>query len=299
MRRERACLDQLPATTSKLLGLRAGLGGPPASRAEAASRLGISRSTAARLEHRGLRALHSACGGSSTGGGASSSTGTAPARLLSLAMGAPALQPAAYLHASSGAATLRPAADLGHPRGSQEVKGVTSSSPPPSAAGPVAAAATSSAIGQDGAGNPSLPIILAACLAALAALMLVGLRRRAVVSRRGAMVASAVAAPAPAREIPAARATPTAATPIPPAAALITEGHEPASPAPAAAAEAPRATSGWVGPSADRPTGKALPTAKAPPAASTRARIARSASVVASGLASLAVRELVRRRRRH
>jgi hypothetical protein len=216
---------------------------------------------------------------------------------VSLATGAPALQPAVYLPASA-AATLRPAADLGHPRGRQQVKGVTASSPPESAAGPVAALATSSAIGQDGAGTATLPILLAACLAALAALLLVGLRRRAVATQRGAVVASAVAGPAPAREIPAARATPTAATTVPPVPAPGAETADPAPPAAEASEPAPPPSSGWAGPSADHPAPTAPPTAEAQPAASARARVTRSASVVASGLVSLAVRELVRRRRR-
>jgi hypothetical protein len=119
--------------TSELLGLRAGLDGPAVSRGQAAAQLGISRRSAARLEHRGLRALHSACAG--TSGGSGSSSGGASTRLVSLATGAPALQPAVYLQ-SSDAPALRPAADLGHPRGKQDVKGATASSDPPSPAAP-------------------------------------------------------------------------------------------------------------------------------------------------------------------
>jgi hypothetical protein len=282
-------------TTSALLGLRAGLDGPPASRSNAASQLGISRRQAARIERRGLRALRTACGGG--GGGRGSSSGGAPARVVSLAAAAPALQPAVYLPAST-APVLRPASDLEHPRGSGAVKGVTASSPPPSPSdtGLVPATATSAGLGEDAAGGSALPIVLAACLAALAALMLVGLRRRAVAMQRGAMVSAAVAAPRP----PDAR-TPRTATSATP------HGAAPA-PMPPAAAEAPEAerhgstpaaasTSGWAGPSADRPAAAASSTRPTSPAAA-HPRVTRSASVVASGLLSFAVRELVRRRRR-
>jgi hypothetical protein len=200
VRRERACLDQLSMTTSELLGLRAGLSGPPLSRSEVASQLGLSGRRAARIERSGLRALHAACGGS-TGSGGNASSRAVPARLVSLATGAPALQPAVYLPASS-APDLRPTGDLAHPpAGQQGVEGATASSPPPSAAGPVQATATSAALGKDAAGNSVLPLVLAFCLAALAALFLVGLRRRAVANQRGgATITPAVAALPPGRE---------------------------------------------------------------------------------------------------
>jgi hypothetical protein len=277
-------------TTSALLGLRAGLDGPPASRSNAASQLGISRRQAARIERRGLRALRTACGGG--GGGGGSSSGGAPARVVSLAAAAPALQPAVYLPAST-APELRPASDLEHPRGSGAVKGVTASSPPPSPSdtGLVPATATSAGLGEDAAGGSALPIVLAACLAALAALMLVGLRRRAVAMQRGAMVSAAVAAPRPPDARTPRTATSAAPAPMPPAAAEAPEAERHGS-TPAAAS-----TSGWAGPSADRPAAAASSTRPTSPAAA-HPRVTRSASVVASGLLSFAVRELVRRRRR-
>jgi hypothetical protein len=330
VRRERACLDQLPMTTSELLGLRAGLSGPAMSRSEAASQLGISRRHAALLERRGLRALRAACGGA--GGGRGSSGGAAPARLVSLTTSAPALQPAIYLPAS-GAPELRPAGDLEHQRGSGAVKGVTASSPPPSPSpsdtGLVPAAATSAGLGEDAAGGSALPIVLAACLAAFAALMLVGLRRRAVANQRGA----AVSAGAPSRyrgASPAARsrsAAPIATAGTAPAAGSAAQsasargavsaptsgsaaqsasarGAAPAPTPPAAVpaleadergrADAP--ATGWAGPSADRGA-DASPTGR-PSAETGHPRVTRSASVVASGLVSFAVRELVRRRRK-
>jgi hypothetical protein len=270
VRRERGCLGFLPTTTRELLGLRAGLNGAPRTRSEAAMELGISRQSAARLERSGLRALHLGCGGSSPGSGSGGSTGAASARLASLAQGAPALQPASYLPASS-APSLRPAVDLKRPRGSQGVDSATASSPPPSSGnGPVSAAATSSPLGEDGSGGPGLPIVMAASLAALAALMLVALRRRAVAQQRGSTMSAAVAAP-----VATPRRVPDPA-PVPPT-------HE---------------STGWVGPSAD-PSPTPAPSAPKPEApGSDASRLARSATVVASSVVSFAVRELIRRRGR-
>jgi hypothetical protein len=299
VRSERACLGSLPPTTRELLGLRAGLGGSPLTRSEAATQLGISRSTATRLERSGLVALHSACGGPSSAGGNSGANGAASARLIGLAQGAPALQPAVYLPAST-APSLRPAADLHHPRGKQQVEGATASSPPPSSSsGPVSAAATSSPLGQGGGGS-SLPIVMAACLAALAALMLVALRRRAVVQQRGSAMTAAVATPvrtpsAP-RNGPAPVVEPAAPAPSPP------QDRATAPARPTVAAPAPTYTppheTGWPGPSADRASSPAAPPAPAEPEqhGSDASRLARSATVVASNVVSFAVRELVRRR---
>jgi hypothetical protein len=334
-------------TTSELLGLRAGLSGPPLSRSEVASQLGLSDRRAARIERSGLRALHAACGGS-PGSGGNTSSRAVPARLVSLATGAPALQPAVYLPAST-APDLRPTGDLAHrPAGQQDVEGATASSPPPSAAGLVQATATSAALGRDAAGNSVLPLVLAFCLAALAALLLVGLRRRAVANQRGgATITPAVAALPPGRErlAPGAGARTAPDRDAEPAAAqhagaltAPTRGAGPAAAAAAAAAatapagdqsepeaahdaapahevapahrpgqaheaapthgtSSPRET-GWVGPSADRAAETASPDSRATSGGSTRDRVTRSASVVASSLVSFAVRELVRRRRR-
>jgi hypothetical protein len=327
-------------TTSELLGLRAGLSGPPLSRSEVASQLGLSDRRAARIERSGLRALHAACGGS-TGSGGNTSSRAVPARLVSLATGAPALQPAVYLPAST-APDLRPTGDLAHrPAGQQDVEGATASSPPPSAAGLVQATATSAALGRDAAGNSVLPLVLAFCLAALAALLLVGLRRRAVANQRGgATITPAVAALPPGRErlapgagartAPDRDAEPAAAQhagaltaptrgagPAAAAAAATAPAGDQSEPGAAAAHDAAPADrpdqaheaapthetsspheTGWVGPSADRAAGTASPDSQATPGGSTRDRVTRSASVVASSLVSFAVRELVRRRRR-
>jgi hypothetical protein len=294
VRRERACLDQLPMTTSELLGLRAGLSGPALSRSQAASQLGLSRRHAALLERRGLRALRAACGEGGSSGGA------APARLVSLATSAPALQPAIYLPAS-GAPELRPAGDLEHQRGSGAVKGVTASSPPPSPSpsdtGLVPATATSAGLGEDAAGGSALPIVLAACLAAFAALMLVGLRRRAVAMQSGSTISAAVAAPRPSAARTPRTGTSAAPAPTPAAAPTQPAAAEAAGAERHASSPAAATTSGWAGPSADRPGAPASPTRPTSPAAA-HPRVKRSASVVASGLVSLAVRELVRRRRR-
>ncbi|HEY0630975.1 MAG TPA: hypothetical protein VGC98_02885 [Thermoleophilaceae bacterium] len=195
VRSQRGCLDSLGRTTRRLLGLRAGLGGRPLSRGEAASRLGISGRRAARLERTGLRTLRVACG--ADGGGAAQS---APPRVVRLTRSAPALQPASFLPAAS-APRLQPAVDLQRaPRGRQSVAGTSSSSTPPSGGGagngPVSAAATSAPF--DGGSGPGLAIILAICFATLAVLVLVALRRG--VTGRASVEPAAAAAPAPPRE---------------------------------------------------------------------------------------------------
>jgi hypothetical protein len=278
VRSERGCLGSLPSTTRELLGLRAGLEGSPLSRPEAASQLGLSTRTAARLESRGLRALHVACG---SGGG---SGATVPASLVRLANGAPSLQPASYLRVSSAPA-LKPARDLDKPQGSQG-RGEDSSRPftggDGGGGGPIsAAAATSAAISDDGSGGPGPGLIVAMCLATLVALLLVGLRRRAVVRQRGATMTPAVAAPA-------------AVTPAPaPAPAPVEQPRE--IEAPAGPPEMP--AGGWSGPSAEPPEAAALkPSEQAARRDSSRA--SRAATVVASSVVSFAVRELARRRRR-
>ena len=130
VKREQACLGSLPARTRQLLGLRAGLSGAPRTRAEAATELGISVRSAARLERSGLRELHVACGGATAPGSGGGRSGAVNARFVTLASHAPALQPAAYLPMSN-------APDLQRPRGQGEVQGATAtSSPQPSRQAP-------------------------------------------------------------------------------------------------------------------------------------------------------------------
>jgi hypothetical protein len=289
-----------------LLGLRAGLNGVPRTRAEAATELGISRRGAARIERTGLRALHVACGGGPAGGGNGGSTGAVPARLVRLANGAPALQPASDLPVAS-------APDLHKPRGSQEVKGETASSAPPSRGGgaPVSAAATSSPLGQDGA-RSGLPIVIAVCLALLAAMALVALRRRAVAHQRVSTTSAAVFSPAASASRFSGGGTATApdesarAAPAVPAAPGAT-AFAPATPS----LGGPAAASGPATPSAAGPAAvtaaKTAPDAAAaddsarsadgPETGRAGSRVTRSAGVIASGVVSLAVRELMRRRR--
>jgi hypothetical protein len=293
VRREQGCLGALPPVTRALLGLRAGLDGAPLSRPDAAARLDIPRSTAARLERGGLRALHSACAG---GGGSSSSS--SPTRLVALAAGAPTLQPAVFLPASN-APSLRPASDLSKPRGSGGVKDATSSSPG-SGSG-----SGSGSSGGSGGGSSVLPaasstsaasgsanwaILLALCLAALGGALLITLRRRAVVASR-VRSATALDTPPPARvrarppAVPPATPTPPAAPPI---ATTAAKAAQPVAPAPKPSVTAP--------PSPASPVSPPAPTAAQP--SPRGARLKRSASVVATGLLSVAARELVRRRRR-
>jgi hypothetical protein len=178
VRSQRGCLDSLGSTTRRLLGLRAGLSGPPLSRGQAASRLGISGRRAARLERTGLRTLSVTCGGGE--GGAAQS---APPRIARLTRAAPTLQPASFLPAAS-APQLKPAVDLRKPHGRQAVQGTSSSSTPAP---------------FDGGSGPGLALVLAICFATLAVLVLVALRR-SVTGRPTAQpaVASAPAPPPPA-----------------------------------------------------------------------------------------------------
>jgi hypothetical protein len=283
VRSERGCLGGLPSTTRELLGLRAGLEGSPLSRSEAASQLGLSGRTAARIESRGLRALHLACGGS--GGG-----GTVPARLVSLASNAPALQPASYLPMASAPA-LKPASQLHKSRGEQAAGTESSSHPFTGGDGPgpvSAAAATAAALGDDGSGGPGPGLIIAMCLATLVALMLFALRRRAVARQRGATMTPAVATAAAA---PAAVAAP--AHDHAPA-----ESEAPTTTFAAPPIEARPAETGWTGPSADPPEAAALKPSEQAAHRDAPSRISRTATVVASSVVSFAVRELARRRRR-
>jgi hypothetical protein len=218
--RERGCLSSLPASTSELLGLRAGLDGTPLTRAEAASQLGISRRAAARLEHSGLRELHVACGGGSGGG----RSGAVNARFASLANDAPDLQPADYLPMSD-------APDLQKPRGSVEVKGETATSSPPAVETPVGAVSAAAVSANEGNGL-LVALLVAAGLAALAALSLVTLRRRGV--------AMETAAPIPVVFTPPVEPPKPVEPPEPAAPAPVTV-IRPAPPAPAST-ETPRAT---------------------------------------------------------
>lgn len=240
VRRDRGCLSSIPSSARELLSLRAGIGGPPRSRAEAASELGISRRGAARLEREGLRALHVACG--------SARGGRPPARVSTLATGAPDLQPAAYLPVSDAPA-LRPAVALGdegdRKRGSGDVKGATASSSPGAGTRPPVQAAVRVA---DGAASPALPIATGAVLALVAALALVAFLRR-----RGDDGWEA-ASPAPAAALP------TAASPAPAPARHAASTAAVTAAAPAAASPAPAATS----PAASTAV---APVAAAPPSA--------------------------------
>jgi hypothetical protein len=352
VKRERACLGSLPGTTRELLSLRAGLDGPPLSRGEAAGELGLTRRGAAQLERSGLRELHVTCGGGTAPAGGQS--GGAPSRLVALANGAPTLQPASMLTASEESSS-------DEPRGSQEVGGVTADSgadePSPSAdhsrESESTVPANAGAIGADGSSSTTFPLVMAAILAGLAALVLVTLRRRAVATQgaRGAGPSTFTPAPgagegaaAGAGEGAAAKAAAvaaTAATFTPPrgleseteqtaamkggglaAVAGFTPPAEPAAdtspPEPAATAPAESATTAPAEPAAEtstpEPAAAAGSTSDAPGTdSSTDAprvtevrrvpqnsgqRIVRSASSAAMSAASLALRELKRRRGR-
>jgi hypothetical protein len=186
VREHRGCLDALGGTTRRLLGLRAGLEGRPLSHGDAASRLGISSRRATSLERTGLRTLQVACGVSA----APASPGVAR-----LAGSAPALQPASFLVPATSAPDLKPAVALTKPRGSHAVEAASATSRPSGAAGggPVSVAAAL----ESGSSGPAVAMILALCLATLAVVLLVALRRSVAGRREPQPAAAAAPAPAP------------------------------------------------------------------------------------------------------
>jgi hypothetical protein len=290
VRRERGCLSTLDHTTRTLLGLRAGLDGPAQSRGSAAARLGLTRRAAARLEHQGLRDLHAACGSVGSGG---SAPGPASARVAALAGSAPVLQNASYLPVAT-APELRPVADMGGRRGQQGVKGASASSSPPSPSQSKSVPATveTGAIGgQHDSGQAGLWVAVAAMIAALVALLLVGLRRRAVAVERGPrdVAAPPPAAPAPPAPVEAPAASTAAMTAAPAAAAAPAPDAPPATPA-AATAAAPATPAPTQAPVDAPPAPEA---AEPRPSATTRVRPRDPRR-----LASIAARELKKRRGR-
>jgi hypothetical protein len=206
VKREQACLGSLPATTRRLLGLRAGLSGAPRTRSEAAAELGISTPSAARLERTGLRELHVACGGAvATGGGGRS--GAVNARFVSLANDAPALQPAAYLPVSGAPDLQKPS------QGQGDVKGATATVAPQAAATTKTAAAA-----IDESHGFVWALLVAAGLGALGALALVTTRRRAGAAPQHEPVVFIPPAPAPQAPAPVVeRSQPEAPAPVRPA----------------------------------------------------------------------------------
>ncbi|MEA2422445.1 MAG: hypothetical protein QOF55_1544 [Thermoleophilaceae bacterium] len=319
-----------------MLGLRAGLDGAPQSRRDAALQLGISVSRAARLERRGLRTLNATCGGSQTSAASQSAGGGATARVISLAGAAPALQPATYLPAAAtpaagshprGSQAVKGETATSSPSSSGNGPisvAATQTSFPAGRAGTnalplvlavcLAALATLLLVAQRRRvlAQPRGPRMTATVAAPVAA------PRRAApavtdAGEGGAATAqtAAIAAPgqAAATEQTAATAATgqaaateqTAATSAGPESAPATTapaGTTPAGTAPAKSTPS-LAAPGWPGPSADQqaptPASTASPTANT---GSSTQRLARSASAVASGVVSFAVRELMRRRGR-
>ncbi len=286
MKRERGCLSSLPATTRELLALRAGLDGAPQSRAAAADQLGIPRHRAAQLEHSGLRALHVACGGRASGadGGAAADPHT-----LALVGNAPPLQPVAYLRASSdapSAVSQNAGGEADTSDGSSAPESDTSGTHP--FTGGDNPRVPAAAVASDETGSPALTVLMACLLAALAALMLMALRHRMrnrPVAQGTVTQASALAAPAaPARQVePEPEPEPVEPEPLPVEPQQAREEPKPIATAPA-----------LPSPAESTPQ----PSARDPQPTQARDRnLSRSAGVVASGIVSFAVRELVKRRR--
>jgi hypothetical protein len=285
VRRFRGCLGSLPSDQRELLGLRAGLDGPPQSRSAAAESLGISTSRAARLERSGLSTLRGACG--SSGGGGVSAVVDAVVR----PDGMPDLEPATYLVASS-APDLESQSDLadGRKRGAQGVEGASESSPSeegaPSTSAAPAAAATPSPLGDGGSAAVVWPWIVVAALIAAGMLVLLLNRRRtapATASPRNDRVTAATAvAPVPAPT----RAPEPEPQPQPEPQPTATSHQQQPEPT---ADDAPTQIRQTPTPPDEQATEPAQPTVRV-----TR----RSGGLIgrASGIASLAARELKRRR---
>ena len=253
------CLDTLSSLEARLLSLRAGLGDDaPASRPEAARKLGISTHRAAVLERNGLHRLRGAgrsgaCGGVADASGPSAS----PAAIAARAGTGPQLQPAVLL---TPRPRLASPASLGRSRHSRGAGGGSSSNsgtaPPASGGrtpGVIHGVETSSQAARYIVGFALLTLLLAAFAVAWRR------RERGAPPRLADEAGSAIVWQAPAAPVEA-----------PPAA-------EP--PAPAAEATAPTA-------------GPPAPAPEPPPLAR-----ARPVAVVAATLLSLGV-ALLRRRRR-
>jgi hypothetical protein len=335
VRRFRGCLDGLAGDQRELLTLRAGLDGPPRTRSNAAALLGISTREAAGLERRGLRALRSACGGTGSSGGGTAAIADAVARPDGMptlqpasylaASNAPDLERPADL-AKRGEQDVGGASESSPPAGEPGSGGSDRQSIPPTAA--------STPLGDTGAASPTLWIVLATMAAALALLVLLSRRRTVAEAPRGPRVTAATAAPpvplwdrsrraGSGEPEPAPTATEETATAAGAGFAASDWGWEddaaetqtaerdatrPGATRPGTDRDATRTsaspvgsdrdtTRAWAAPAPDDPV-PPQPSTPAPDTRSTASRATRAASTVATGLASFAVRELMRRRRR-
>ncbi len=264
------CLGSLNGLDRRYLTLRAGLDGPPLSRAQTARELGISSSDARVIERHGLRQLRFACGGgSSTAGHTIAAIAPRMARLL----------PASLLMATGGALTQL--VDQSRLSGQHGVKGAHASSPESDGPGTMRASVSRPLASASSEGIGAVWIAIVAALALMTAVALTTLRRRTA--------PAAPAAPRRVSNVSAALSLPPA--PLPPAPPLPLPPRDealvppPPPPGPDADAEA-------------QPQAPAL-TPAAPPPAPARGRDYRRAAMLASGVISVAARELMRRRRRH
>jgi hypothetical protein len=290
VRRFSGCLGELGGRQRRFLSLRAGLDGAPLSRGEAAREVGIPRSEARGVERRGLRALRAACGGR-----VAAQTGPRTIGMNHMHT----LQPASLLVATGGAASLQ-LVDQRQLAGRQGVKGENASSPKqssPGGSGPAPqSAVTSRPLASASSGGLSAAwIAVAAALALMTALAILGMRAAFGHRTRPAGAAPARPDPAP---MAAAAAGATLARPQP-APEPEPQPEPEAEPEPRAVEEVPptpayptetRATVAGVKPAADEPAIRA---------GRDYHRAMRPATMIASGVISYAVRYLLRRRRGH
>ena len=290
VRRLEGCFGVLTEQERGLLSLRAGLDGPPRTRGEAASELGIGRRQAGRLEQSGMRALRDAEEGGCGAGGAYAGRQT---REAVWAGEMPAFQPTSTLAAAPDARPFMAQEQLG--RGDQQVAGVEASLRAGQSIPPLPTHRSPDQRPLAAMVDPGSNLMWIALLGLLALLVVPTVRS----VRAGVGASNLPPGAAAALEQELAKPEPKPAeTEEAPAAP-----HNGAQPDPA-----PARNGDWAWPAAvptavadARPTAvRTLPAAPASPSQNGHHpnRLNRPAAIAASGLASLLARELMRRRKR-
>ena len=261
VRKYQACLGSLNDLDRHYLTLRAGLDGAPQSQGQAARRLGISRSDARVIERHGMRQLRFACGGGKSSGSGKDISARAPHMLQ--------LQDASLLIATGGAAPAQ-LVDQRQLSGAQHgVKGVHASSKASEGSSKLASS-VSHALAAASEKLSAIWFVIVAALALATAVALVTVRRRSVPDGPPQLPRMTVA-----RTLPP-------PPPLPPVLArpeAEAEREPPPVPALQRAPEPPRFE------------------VAQPQQTPGQARDYRRAAMIASGLVSVAARELMRRRR--
>ena len=279
VREFQGCLGSLNDLDRRYLTLRAGLDGPPQSQGQAARQLGITRSDARVIERHGLRQLRFACGGNA--GSTHNIAATAPHMLQ--------LQDASLLMATGSGAPSR-LVDQSRLSGPQHgVKGAHASSPESEGSGTLETSLSRPLATVSSEGIGAAWVAIFAALALMTAIALGPLRRRSL--REGpAQVGRARVAPL----LPP-------PPPLPPVLSLPRREERVVPPPPPLSPPEPDPV-----PAPERERSPAPPRFEVaqpqpqpePQPAPARRRDYRRAAMIASGVASVAARELMRRRRR-